>query len=55
MRPALQSAVEELYGEPATSVKLASGPKEPFAVDIELAGSPSVEELLGRVAAPQGT
>jgi hypothetical protein len=55
VRPALQSAVEELYGEPATSLKLASGPKEPFMVEIGLASSPSVEELLGRVAAPQGT
>jgi len=55
VRPALESAVEELYGEPPTSVRLVSGPKEPFMVDIEVAGSPAVEELLGRVAAPQGT
>jgi len=55
VRPALQSAVEGLYGEPARSLRLQSGPREPFMVDVELAGSPTVEELLGRVAAPQGT
>lgn len=55
VRPALGSAVEALYGEPATSLELVSGPREPFMVGIQLAGSPSIEELLGRVAAPQGT
>lgn len=55
VRPALESAVAALYGEAAEGIELVSGPKEPFMVRVETAGSPGVEDLLGRVAAPQAT
>jgi hypothetical protein len=54
VRPALEAAVTAIYGEPATSVELASDPKEPFMVSIKNPGSQSVEELLGRLTAPAG-
>ena len=55
VRPALEAVVEGLYGAPAKTVELVSGPKQPFMTRVEMTGSPSVEDLLGRVAAPQGT
>jgi len=54
VRPALDATVQALYGAPAKSYALTSGPKEPFMVSIEAPGSPGVEELLGKVAAAAG-
>ena len=54
VRPALESAVKALYGKPAKSMALASGPREPFMVSIETGTSPSVEALLGQLAAVAG-
>lgn len=54
VRPALEASVTALYGAPVTGLALASGPKEPFMVSITNSVAPSVEELLGRVAAPAG-
>jgi hypothetical protein len=51
VRPALESAVEALYGEPARSLTLVSEPKEPFMVTIETTSSPGAEDLLSRLAA----
>jgi len=51
IRPALESALKSLYGKPAKSIALASGPQEPFLVTIEAGASPSVDELLGQVTA----
>lgn len=51
VRPALDSAVKTLYGKPAKSVALASGPREPFMVSIETGSSPSVDALLEQLAA----
>lgn len=51
VRPALETNVEALYGEPATGIELMSGPKEPFMVAIKNAASPSVEQMLGKLAA----
>lgn len=50
IRPDVEAAVEALYGQVPESVELVSGPKEPFMVAIENAGSPSVDELMGRLA-----
>ena len=54
VRPALETAVTALYGEPPTSLELSSGPKEPFMVRVTNAGSPDVSELLNKVAASVG-
>lgn len=54
VQPALDATVRALYGAPAKSLELTSGPKEPFMVRIENAGSPSVGELLDNVAAAAG-
>ena len=54
IRPALDATVTTLYGEPATSVELISGPKEPFMVSIKNSGSPTLAELQGKVAAAAG-
>ena len=54
VRPALNASLTALYGEQPQSLELVSGPKEPFMVTLKNAGSPSVEELLGRVPAPVG-
>jgi len=51
VRPALESSVAALYGEPPESLDLVSGAKEPFLVAIRNGTSPSVEELLGKLAA----
>jgi hypothetical protein len=51
VRPALESAVRALYGKPATSITLASGPREPFMLAIETGASPSVDSLLDQLAA----
>ena len=50
VEPMLRDYVESLFGEIA-EIKLTSAPKEPFMVTVRMAGSPSVDELLGRVAA----
>jgi len=51
VRPALESALRSLYGKPAKSITLASGPREPFLVSIEAGASPSVDALLDQLAA----
>lgn len=51
VRPALESVVKSLYGKPAKSITLASGPREPFMVTIEAGASPSVDTLLDKLAA----
>ena len=51
VRPALESAVKALYGKPAKSIALSSGPREPFMVSIETGASPSVDALLEQLAA----
>ena len=51
VKPAIEGAVRAVYGKPPKSVKLASGPREPFLVSVQAAASPSVEELLDQVAA----
>jgi hypothetical protein len=54
VQPALNATVTALYGAPATSFELTSGPKEPFMVRIENSASPDVSELLDKVAAAAG-
>jgi hypothetical protein len=49
--PALESVVKTLYGKPAKSITLVSGPREPFMVSIETGSSPSVDALLEQLAA----
>jgi len=51
VRPALEACVRALYGEQASSIEMTSGPREPFAVSITTATSPTVEQLLGRLVA----
>lgn len=51
VRPAVASAVRSVYGKPAKSITLASGPREPFLVQIEMAESPKVDTLLEQLAA----
>jgi hypothetical protein len=50
VRPAVASALRTVYGKAAKSITLASGPREPFLVRIEMAESPPVESLLGQLA-----
>jgi hypothetical protein len=50
VRPALAAAVRSAYGKPAKSITLASGPREPFLVRIEMAESPKVETLLDQLS-----
>jgi hypothetical protein len=50
IRADVEAAIAELYGEAPESLEVVSGPKEPFAVAIENASSPSLEELIGRLA-----
>ena len=50
VEPMLRDYVESLFGEPA-EIELTSAPKEPFMATVRMADSPSVDELLGRVAA----
>ncbi len=50
IRVDVEAAIAELYGEAPRSLGLVSVPKEPFAVAIENASSPSLGELLGRLA-----
>jgi hypothetical protein len=54
VRPALEASVAALYGEPPKKLELVSAPKEPFMVSITNSASPSVEDLLDKVAAPAG-
>lgn len=54
VRPALDATVQALFGAPAKSYTLQSGPKEPFMVAIKNAASPDVSELLGKVTASAG-
>jgi hypothetical protein len=49
--PVLREVVRDLYAVEATKLELASGPREPFMVTVTPGASPSVEELLGRLAA----
>jgi len=51
VRPAIVAAVLELYGDESPALELSSGPREPFMVTVKPGASPSVEELLGRLAA----
>jgi hypothetical protein len=51
VRVPLESTIEALYGEKPKRLELQSGPKEPFMVSIENAASPSVEQLLHKLAA----
>lgn len=50
VRPAVAAAVRAVYGKPAKSITLASGPREPFLARIEMAESPKVETLLEQLA-----
>ena len=50
VRPAISAAVRAIYGKPAKSITLASGPREPFLARIEMAESPKVEALLDQLA-----
>ena len=50
VRPAVAAAVRSVYGRPAKSITLASGPREPFLARIEMAESPKVETLLEQLA-----
>jgi hypothetical protein len=50
VRPAVAAAVRSVYGKPAKSITLASGPREPFLARIEMAESPKVETLLEQLA-----
>jgi hypothetical protein len=50
VRPAVAAAVRSIYGKPAKSITLASGPREPFLARIEMADSPKVETLLEQLA-----
>jgi hypothetical protein len=51
IRPELEEAVRTLYGTDDVAIELSSGPREPFMVTVGAGASPSVEELLGRLAA----
>ena len=50
VRPAVAAAVRAVYGKPAKSITLASGPREPFLARIEMADSPKVVTLLEQLA-----
>jgi len=50
VRPAVASAVRAIYGKPAKSITLSSGPREPFLATIEMAESPKIDTLLGQLA-----
>ncbi|MGE0158069.1 MAG: hypothetical protein AB7T31_01585 [Gemmatimonadales bacterium] len=50
VRPAVASAVRAVYGKPAKSITLASGPREPFLARIEMAESPKISALLEQLA-----
>jgi len=50
VQPALESYVKGLYGADVKT-ELSSEPKEPFMLGVSVEASPSVEELLGQVAA----
>ncbi len=51
VRPTLESALKTIYGTPAKSMTLASGPREPFLVAIEAGAAPAVDALLGQLTA----
>lgn len=51
VRPALESALQSLYGQPPKSIALASGPREPFLVAVDAGASPSVDAMLDQLAA----
>lgn len=50
-RPALELALEKIFGAPPERMELASGPREPFVVSVTTGSSGSVEELLARARA----
>ena len=51
IRPELTEAVRGLYGVGDVGLELSSDAREPFMVTVTTGASPSVEELLGRLAA----
>jgi len=51
IRPELEQVVRELYAVDRPALELSSGPREPFMVTVKAGASPSVEDLLGRLAA----
>jgi len=51
IRSELEQAVKELYGVDEVALELSSAPKEPFMVNVKAGASPTVDELLGRMAA----
>jgi len=51
VRPELEKYVKELYGDGEASFEMVSSPKEPFVVAITAPSSPTVDELLGQMAA----
>ena len=51
VRLELRKAVQGLWGVDDIALELSSGPREPFMVTVSTGASPSVEELLGRLAA----
>lgn len=54
VKPALEAALEALYGAPPKSLELVSRPREPFMVAVENGTAPGIEELLDRALAPAG-
>ncbi len=52
VRPAVEGHLKSLYGVDEVSLDMASGPREPFTLRVEIGSSPTVDELLGRVGAP---
>ncbi|HET9949608.1 MAG TPA: hypothetical protein VFQ22_11845 [Longimicrobiales bacterium] len=50
--PALERFVKSLYGTEDVKLEMTSKEREPFLVSVRVPQSPSVEELLGRLAAP---
>lgn len=53
IRVDLGEAVRGLWGVDDVALELSSAPDEPFMVTVRTGASPSVEELLGRLAAPK--
>ncbi|HUF76725.1 MAG TPA: hypothetical protein VMM35_10635 [Longimicrobiales bacterium] len=51
VRVELGEAVRGLWGVDDVTLELSSGPREPFLATVKTGASPSVEELLGRLAA----
>lgn len=51
IRPAMEAAIAELYGDAPTGLELMSDSGEPFMVAVRNSASPSVDQLLGKLAA----